>query len=153
MNINVVLVEPAIPQNTGNIARLTAACCCQLHVIEPMKFEISERTVRRAGLDYWPEVRLSIHANWQAFLETTSATRDQLWFFSTKAQQEFTEVQYQAGDYLVFGNEPSGLAPWFHQEYPERRVGIPIENPNIRSFNLANAVAISLFEVRRQFHL
>lgn len=149
MDCNVVLVEPAIPQNTGNIARLTAALCCKLHIVEPMGFRIDEKTVRRAGLDYWPEVNLEIYASWQEFLKATGAQENQLWLFSTKAPRSCTEVSYSAGDYLVFGSEPKGLSSWFHEMYPERRVVIPIENPKVRSFNLANAVAIGLFEARR----
>lgn len=149
MDLNVVLVEPAIPQNTGNIGRLTAAMYCKLHLIEPLGFTIDERRVRRAGLDYWPEVRLSIHPSWQQFLETTGAQPEQLWLFSTKATKSFDMVTYRPGDYLVFGSEPTGLSAWFHEEYPDRRIYIPMENPKIRSFNLANSVGISLFEARR----
>lgn len=142
-------MEPDIPQNTGNIARLTAGLRCKLHLIEPLGFEISDKNVRRAGLDYWPEVSLQQHNNWSAFLESTKAKEDQMWFFSTKADQSFTEVQYRPGDYLVFGSETRGLDQWFHDHYPRQRVCIPIENKKIRSFNLANAVAVGLFEAKR----
>ncbi|MCL4145680.1 UNVERIFIED_CONTAM: hypothetical protein GTU68_005229 [Idotea baltica] len=149
MNCNVVLVNPDIPQNTGNIARLTAGLGCQLHVVKPMGFEITDKNVKRAGLDYWPEVKLQVHDNWQAFLADTGAEANQMWFFSTKASNCFTTVTYRPGDYLVYGSETKGLNEWFHHEYPDRRVQIAIENPNIRSFNLSNAVAVGLFEARR----
>ena len=153
MALHVVLVEPAIPQNTGNIARLTAGTNAVLHLIEPLGFSIDDKQVKRAGLDYWPEVSLEIHASWQVFLEATKVDSEQLWFFSTKAERPYTEVSYSDNDYLVFGSEIAGLPDWYHQEYPIRRVKIPIANSNIRSFNLANATAIALFEAQRQLGL
>lgn len=151
MNLNVVLVNPEIPQNTGNIGRLTAANRINLHLIEPMSFKIDDKQVKRAGLDYWPEVKLTIHPSWNAFLETQNVAVSQMWFFTTKTTTEYYDVQFREGDYLVFGSETKGLDYSFHENYPERRLKIPIENPNVRSLNLANAVAIAVFEARRQW--
>lgn len=151
--LNVVLVHPAIPQNTGNISRLTAANYAHLHLIEPMAFEIDEKRVRRAGLDYWPEVRLTQHANWQAFLEASGARSDQLWFLSTKGGVSYFSVTFKHGDYLVFGSESSGLPQWYHDTYPDRRLVIPMDNPNIRSLNLSNAASAVLYEAKRQIAL
>ena len=148
----VVLVHPEIPQNTGNIGRLTAAAYAELHLIEPLGFDLSEKQVRRAGLDYWPEVRVSLHPTWDAFLSATSADRESLWLFTKLAQQErsYFDVQFAPGSYLVFGSETKGLPEVLHQRYPERRVGIPLSNPNVRSLNLANAASVALFEALRQ---
>ena len=146
--MNIVLVHPLIPQNTGNIARLTAATETDLHLIEPLGFELSDRYLKRAGLDYWAEVRLFLHANWEAFLEEKIPER--LWLFSTRASTPFTEVNYGPDDFLVFGNESEGLPAHFHQRYADLRLRIPFENQRVRSLNLANSVAVALYEARRQ---
>ncbi|MBL7661517.1 tRNA (cytidine(34)-2'-O)-methyltransferase [bacterium] len=146
----IVLVEPQIPQNTGSIARMTAATGCILHLIEPTKFQITDKNVKRAGLDYWPEVKLKIHKDWQAFLVAESPQVDQLWFFTTKGQAPYYKANFKAGDFLVFGSETQGLSPWFHQNYTDRRLVIPMDNPNIRSLNLATSAGIVLYEARRQ---
>ncbi|MCB0324815.1 MAG: tRNA (cytidine(34)-2'-O)-methyltransferase, partial [Bdellovibrionales bacterium] len=151
MSFHVVLVHPLIPQNTGNIARLTAATGCYLHVIEPLAFEISDRQVKRAGLDYWPEVKLTVHPSWDAFLESQQITAtSELWFFTKKATASYHRATFKAGCYLVYGNESEGLPEAIHAQYQERRLLIPMDNPNIRSLNLSNAVALTLFEARRQ---
>lgn len=148
--LHVVLVEPDIPQNAGNIARLTAATYTKLHFIEPLGFELTDKYLKRAGLDYWPEVQLTVHASWEAFLQETGAKREQLWFFSTHATKPYSEATFLPGDYLVFGSETRGLSQFYHENYADRRLLIPFENLNVRSFNLANAAAISLYEARRQ---
>jgi len=153
MKVQVVLVNPLIPQNTGNIARLTAANRVRLHLIEPLGFELSERTVRRAGLDYWPETDVHVHKDWETFLAVTGATKNKLWFLSTKATRSLYETTLDEDCFLVFGNESSGLSAFFHENYSDSRIGIPMENPNIRSLNLANAVSIALYEVKRQNRL
>ncbi len=150
MALRIVLVHPAIPQNTGNIARLTAATGAELHLIEPLGFQIDEKQVRRAGLDYWPEVDLRTHSDWESFLTTTEEPGRRLWFFSTKANRSYFQESFADGDYLVFGSETAGLDPSFHKRYPEQLLRIPMSNPKVRSLNLANATAAVLFEARRQ---
>lgn len=144
----IVLVSPEIPQNTGNIARLSAALKTDLHLIEPLGFELSDKYLKRAGLDYWPEVRLHVHANWEEFLEKRE--KGELYFFSTKARQKFTTTSYTSSDFLVFGSETAGLADTYHQRYKENFLSIPMDNPKVRSLNLANSVAIAIFEAKRQ---
>ena len=148
--LHIVLVEPLIPQNTGTIARLTAATYTKLHLIEPLGFELSDKYLKRAGLDYWPEVDLTVYSSWGEFLEKTGFRPERLWFLSKFGKKGFQSVQYALGDALVFGNETSGLAEHFHQTYGERLLRIPMENPNVRSLNLSNAASIVLYEARRQ---
>lgn len=148
--MKIVLVEPQIPQNTGNIARLTAAMATELHLVEPLGFELSDRYLKRAGLDYWPHVNLSIHKCWDDFLSHSSTTPDRLWFFSTKGRKSYLDVSYSPESYIVFGSETQGLAQSFHNNYSERILNIPMVNAGVRSLNLANSVAIALMEARRQ---
>ena len=149
--VNIVLVHPLIPQNTGNIARLTAATGTDLHLIEPLGFELSDRYLKRAGLDYWDEVRLFAHPTWEAFLKETMPER--LWLFSARASTPFTEVCYRPDDCLIFGNESEGLPPHLQQRYADFRLRIPFENQRVRSLNLANSVAVALYEARRQLEI
>ena len=153
MSLNVVLVAPRIPQNTGNIARLTAAIYAELHLIEPLVFSLDDKYLKRAGLDYWPEVRLTVHKSWSDFIAARNVSDDQLWLFTKKSDKSYLESTYKDGDYLVFGNEESGLEPALHQRYAERLVRIPTENPNVRSLNLSNSVSIGVFEAKRQISL
>lgn len=152
MSLKIVLVSPLIPQNTGSIARLTAATNCQLHLIEPLGFELSDRYLKRAGLDYWPYVNLTVHTNWNDFLVAEPKANEHSWFFTTKSRYCYLNVQYTENDYLVFGSETKGLPETLHQRYENRRLLIPIDNPKVRSINLANAVSIALYEARRQCH-
>jgi tRNA (cytidine/uridine-2'-O-)-methyltransferase len=145
----VVLVNPVIPQNTGNIGRLTAALCSELHLIEPLGFSLDDKYMKRAGLDYWPEVALIIHKNWEDFIKQKEPNKN-LWLFTTKAEKSYFDVQFSTGDYLVFGNEASGLSKEFHEKYFNHRVKIPMDNPKIRSLNLSNSVSAVVFEVKRQ---
>ncbi|MCB0345673.1 MAG: tRNA (cytidine(34)-2'-O)-methyltransferase [Bdellovibrionales bacterium] len=146
---NVVLVQPEIPQNTGNIGRLTAGCRAKLHLIHPLGFSLSDKHLRRAGLDYWPEVQLADYPDWKAF-EGSDVDFSRMWLFSTKAERPYTEITFKPGDTLVFGAESKGLPQELHERYRDQRYRIPIENPNIRSLNLANAVAVVLYEALRQ---
>ncbi len=150
MGPNIVLLEPLIPQNTGTIARLTAATETHLHLIEPLGFQLTDKYLKRAGLDYWPEVKLTVHGDWEKFLGATGFTPDRLWFFTTKGKADYHRVEYSADQALVFGNESRGMSEYFHTTYPERLLRIPMENPNVRSLNLSNAVSIVLYEARRQ---
>jgi len=153
MSLKIVLYEPLIPQNTGNIGRLTAANYLELHLIEPLGFEISDKNLKRAGLDYWKEVNLTIHSSWKKFLESGLVNEGELKFLTTKAVKSIYETPFKKNDILVFGNESHGLPDKIHQEYPNQRIKIPMANPNIRSLNLANAVSIVSFEALRQINL
>lgn len=149
-NVQIVLVSPEIPQNTGSTARLCAATYTKLHLIEPLGFSLEDKYLKRAGLDYWPEVNLEIHKSWQDFLEKEKPRTDQLFFFSTKAKKKYHEIDYPDDAYLIFGCETKGLAQEFHEKYEAQRAIIPMSNPNVRSINLATSIGIVLFEVRRQ---
>lgn len=145
----IVLVEPQIPQNTGSIARSCAATNTPLHIVGPIPFDISEKAVRRAGLDYWPHVNLTYHTSWDNFI--TKAAPLSLWYLSTKGSRPYYETHLAKEDYLVFGSETKGLGTNFLARVPQNRVIIiPMENPNVRSLNLSNAVSILLFDQLRQ---
>jgi tRNA (cytidine/uridine-2'-O-)-methyltransferase len=146
--VHVVLVAPEIPQNTGSIGRLCVASGAMLHLIEPLGFVIDDKHLRRAGLDYWPHVRVAVHASWERFCEVRSAGR--LLFFTARAPRRYTEVAYRADDALVFGSESVGLPEGLRSAHADATYGIPIGSPHVRSLNLATAVAVVLFEARRQ---
>ncbi len=148
--IQVVLYEPEIPWNTGAIARTTAMTKTKLHLIEPLGFSIEEKAVKRAGLDYWPLVDLTVHESWEAFL-TTVEDRSRLFFATSKTTGNYASVTYREGDYLVFGPETRGLPASLMDEYPEtQRVRIPMRQDVPRSLNLANSCNIILYEALRQ---
>jgi tRNA (cytidine/uridine-2'-O-)-methyltransferase len=148
---NVVLFQPLIPQNTGTVARLTAATNTFLHIIEPMGFEISDRYLKRAGLDYWPWVKLTVHKSWEDFLAVQKP--ENIYLYTKRAERPYWEAKFNKGDYLVFGNEEQGLSPEIHERYSENRFVIPMENPNVRSINLACSVSTVLYEAIRQVHV
>lgn len=151
MAFNVVLVEPQIPPNTGNIGRLCIATHSKFHLVEPLGFDISEKAVRRAGLDYWKHVDLTIHKSYAAFRESLPSEA-RLWFFTKFAQKSLFKADFKDGDYLIFGKETKGLLPEIHeQESPERMLRIPMPGQEIvRSLNLAGSVHIALYEALRQ---
>ncbi len=142
----VVLIEPEIPQNTGNIARLCAATSSSLHLCGKLGFRIDEHAVRRAGLDYWPLVDLHVHESFAAFERDLSP---RVWLLSAHATRSYTDVAFAPGDALVFGKESVGLPRELLDRAEPRVLGIPTLGP-VRSLNLANAVAIALFEALRQ---
>lgn len=146
--MNIVLIEPQIPPNTGNIARLCAAVQATLHLVGPLGFRLSDRYLKRAGLDYWEYLSLKRHSTLEGFLETVSPER--LHFFSKKAPKSYLEAGFKTGDYLVFGSETSGLPGRLSEEYPERFLRIPIFQPDVRSLNLSSSVAIATYEALRQ---
>jgi tRNA (cytidine/uridine-2'-O-)-methyltransferase len=146
--VHIVLVEPEIPPNTGNISRLCAGVNATLHLVKPLGFDISDREVRRAGLDYWDKVKIVVWDNLADFLKHNKDKR--LFFFSTKAKQLYTDLRYQPDNYLVFGKETKGLPEDLLRQNPERAATIPMDRQNIRSINLSNAVAIVLYEALRQ---
>lgn len=145
--MNIVLVYPEIPQNTGNIARTCAATGSVLHLVKPLGFDISEKAVKRAGLDYWDKVDVRIYENLEEFFEKNAGGR--FWFLSTKANHSYTEVKYESNDYLVFGRETHGLPEPLLKENYSNTVRIPML-PTLRSLNLSNSVAIALYEALRQ---
>jgi tRNA (cytidine/uridine-2'-O-)-methyltransferase len=145
---HVALVEPEIPQNTGNIARLCAATRTDLHIVGVPGFRLDDRAVRRAGLDYWDQVSIQRHRDLEDLRASLSHTR--FLFFSTKAERNLWEQGFKDGDCLVFGPETRGLPESLLRDNWERCVKVPMANPNVRSLNLANTVAIALYEALRQ---
>ena len=147
--IHLILFRPEIPQNTGNVGRLCAYAGCRLHLIKPYGFEIDDKRLRRAGMDYWPAVDLREHADWDAFI--ASADRPQrIHLFSTKAERELWETEFKEGDGLLFGNEGAGLPAEIHQWAGPSRVRIPQFQDDLRSLNLSTAAAVATYEALRQ---
>lgn len=150
MALHIALIEPKIPPNTGNIARLCAATDTPLHLIEPLGFSLDEREVKRAGLDYWDRVDLWVHPNWFRFRDAIS--RDRCLYFSANATQDYREAPFTANSVLIFGSETDGLPQRILDKHPERCYRIPMPG-DVRSLNLANAVSIVLYEGMRQLGL
>lgn len=151
MSINIVLVEPEIPQNTGNIARTCAAIGATLHLIKPLGFEITEKAVKRAGLDYWDKLNIIEYENLDDFLEKNEDATKKMYLLTTKAKKVYSEVNYEDGCYLLFGKETKGLPEDFILKYFDRSVRIPM-GYNIRSLNLSNSVAIVAYEAEKQLN-
>lgn len=150
--MDIVLVNPQIPQNTGSIARTCAATQTPLHLVGKIGFDLSEKAVRRAGLDYWPWVPLSKHASWEEYL--TARNPPSVWLFSKFGTRLYHEAPFGPHDALVFGSEQKGLGQEFLSRYPaEQILRIPIVCDSVRSLNLSNAVSIALYEGRRQLKL
>jgi tRNA (cytidine/uridine-2'-O-)-methyltransferase len=145
--LNIVLVEPEIPMNTGNIARTCAATGSVLHLIEPLGFDISDKAVKRAGLDYWHLVDVRVYACLDEFFARTGAS--DLWLMSTKAPRAYTEAEFRDNCYLLFGKETRGLPEELLEQHRDRCVRIPMIS-EARSLNLANSVAIVTYEALRQ---
>src|SRR4029079_1207955 len=146
--LQVALVEPEIPPNTGNIARLCAATFTPLHLVGRLGFRTDDKAVKRAGLDYWSEVEIHYHLNIAALYEAMQGNR--FLYFTTKAEREYTSIQYEAGDCLVFGSETRGLPEELLRANWDRCLTIPMPNRGIRSLNLATSVGIVLYEAIRQ---
>ena len=147
-NFKIVLVEPEIPNNTGNIGRTCVGTHCELHLVGKLGFEISDKQLRRAGLDYWPELEFHHHPTWEHWWQQVEDP-GRVFFLTTKVQQTIYDQKFQAGDWLVFGKETKGLDEKILQKHPEQCLTIPFEG-SVRSFNLANAVSIVAFEGLRQ---
>jgi tRNA (cytidine/uridine-2'-O-)-methyltransferase len=145
----IVLVNPQIPPNTGNIARSCAATDTPLHLVGPLGFELSDRYLKRAGLDYWPHVDLHLHDTWQDFLAHHQSNGGRAIGFSTSGRCSYTDLSYQTDDWLLFGSETAGL-PNEILAYCHETVHIPMNRTNVRSLNLSVSVAIGLFEALRQ---
>lgn len=146
--MHVVLYQPEIPQNTGSIARLCAATATPLHLVRPLGFEITDKHLKRAGLDYWPHVDVRMHDSWERFLAQHGGER--LLFFSKKATRSYTTARYGEHDFLVFGPETRGLPEDLLAAEAERAFRIPMMTAAVRSLNLSNAVSIVVYEGLRQ---
>ena len=145
--MNIVLLEPEIPQNTGNIGRTCCATGTKLHLIEPMGFRINEKNLRRAGMDYWENLDVTIYDSFYDFMEKNPGAK--IWMATTKAPKRYTDVQFGPDDYVMFGKESAGIPEEILVENKDTCIRIPM-NPEIRSLNLANSVAIVLYEALRQ---
>jgi tRNA (cytidine/uridine-2'-O-)-methyltransferase len=146
--LRVVLNRPEIPQNTGNVARTCAATHTPLHLVEPLGFQLSDRYLKRAGLDYWPHVRLEVHSGWEAMCSRLAGYR--LVLFSARAPRAYYLYRFRPGDCLVFGSETHGLPEEMLAAHCEHVVSLPIDRSCVRSLNLSTAVGIALFEAIRQ---
>jgi len=145
---NIALFEPCIPQNTGNIIRLAANNGCILHLIEPLGFDLTDKNLKRSGLDYFDLANVHIHKNYDMFLNSVIGNR--VFAFTTKGKYKYNEVEYKSGDVLLFGSETSGLPTYIHQEIDEEsKLRVPMM-PNNRSLNLSNTVALVSYEAWRQ---
>jgi len=152
--MNVVLVEPEIPPNTGNVARLCAATGAVLHLVGPLGFRLDDRELKRAGMDYWQRVTWQYWESWQALTQSVrpagAGPGARFWYVTTRAERPYTRVRYGADDYLVFGRESAGLPADLLAAHPDGTITIPMFVPAARSLNLATAVAIVLYEALRQ---
>ena len=146
--VRIVLYEPEIPQNVGNIARTAAASESELHLVRPFGFRWGDPRLKRAGLDYWPQVRYLLHDSWAAFLAALPADA-RVWAFSTRAERSLYEARFRPGDYLLFGPETRGLPDDVLERFPALR--IPMPGP-VRSLNLAVSVGVAVYEALRQRH-
>jgi tRNA (cytidine/uridine-2'-O-)-methyltransferase len=146
----IVLVEPQIPPNTGNVIRLAANTGCALHLVEPLGFSMDHKLLQRAGLDYHEYAELHRHVSWEAFVAAVQPDAARLFAFTTHASRSFADVAWQPGDWLVFGSETAGLPVSLRESFgPAQRLRLPMR-PNQRSLNLSNAVAVAVFEAWRQ---
>lgn len=153
MSLHIVFVEPEIPPNTGNIARTCAATDTVLHLVEPLGFKIDDKSLKRAGLDYWPYVKLEIHESLDAFMEKYGKGDRRLFLATTRGGHIYTEPEYRDEDMFLFGKETAGLPRDFIAEHRDTAIRIPMsENTRLRSFNLANSANIILFEALRQLN-
>lgn len=150
MAINIVLVYPEIPNNTGNIGRLSLAVGARLHLVKPLGFELSDKRVKRAGLDYWKHVDLHMYESWEDFIATNADA--QLALMSARVDKSYLDIPFQEDIFLVFGQESVGLPEAITSQYPTKLYQIPIISNHIRSLNLANAVSIVSYEALRQIH-
>ncbi|MBR5261813.1 MAG: tRNA (cytidine(34)-2'-O)-methyltransferase [Oscillospiraceae bacterium] len=145
--IDIILLEPEIPQNTGNIARTCAATGARLHLIKPLGFDISDRAVKRAGLDYWHLVELHVYENIDEFFAKNGD--DNLWLLTTKAPRSYAEADFSGDVKLMFGKETAGLPEWLREKYRDRCIRIPMRE-EARSLNLGNSAAIVCYEALKQ---
>jgi tRNA (cytidine/uridine-2'-O-)-methyltransferase len=147
--MNIVLIEPEIHWNTGNIGRTCVATGARLHLVGKLGFSLDDKQIRRSGLDYWSKLDLTLHADFEAFLKTTGGAA--LHFLSTKGRKSLWDAELEPGSYLIFGNEGSGLPAPIHERFGDRMLKIPMTG-DVRSLNLSTAAAVVLFEALRQTH-
>ena len=147
--INIVLHEPEIPQNTGNIARTCAATGASLHLIRPMGFEVDDKKLKRAGLDYWDKLDITYYDGLDDFFQKHPEAKENIYYFSTKAPKAYTEIRYPEEVFIMFGKESRGLPEELLYDNPDKCVRIPMLN-DLRSLNLSNSVAIAVYEILRQ---
>ncbi|MCU0789183.1 MAG: tRNA (cytidine(34)-2'-O)-methyltransferase [Verrucomicrobia bacterium] len=147
--MHIVLLEPEIPPNTGNVARLCAATDTTLHLIEPLGFQLKDQQLRRAGMDYWKHVTWHRWPNWQSFREQLPG-QARLWFVEQGGPRRYDQVRFAPEDYLVFGRETAGLPPALLEANPAQWIRIPMFNAGARSLNLSNCAALVLYEALRQ---
>lgn len=150
MNLNIVLFQPEIPQNTGNIARTCVLTNSKLHLIKPLGFSLDEKHLKRAGLDYWQYLDMEIHESYEDFREKYK--EGNFYFSTTKASKIYTEVQYSEGDYIIFGKESAGLPDYIRDSNVDGLIRVPMLQTSTRSLNLSNTVAIVAYEVMRQMN-
>ena len=151
--LHIILFQPDIPQNTGNVGRLCAFTKTRLHLIHPLGFEISDKQLRRAGMDYWHSLDVHEHEDWEAF-QKSQVGPERLWLFTTKATHTHWDVSYQDGDGLLFGKETAGAPQWLHDEVgAQNRIVIPAFDDTLRSLNLATSVGIGTYEALRQLRI
>ena len=152
MKINIVMVEPEIPQNTGNIARTCAITGAKLHLVHPLGFQIDEKTLKRAGLDYWDKLDIEEHDSLNEFLEKYKPEENNMFFATTKGKTQYTDIDYSKMDevFVLYGKETKGLPEWLLEKYLDKKtIRIPML-PTLRSLNLSNSVAIITYEILRQ---
>ena len=145
--MNIVLIEPQIPQNTGNISRTCAVTGARLHLVRPLGFEVTDKNLKRAGLDYWNELDITYYDNIEEFFDKNSGN---YFFFTTKGKNTYSDISYPDNSYLIFGREDAGLPENLLVQHPEKCLRIPMR-PRLRSLNLSNSVAIAVYEVLRQW--
>ncbi|MDR1497266.1 MAG: tRNA (cytidine(34)-2'-O)-methyltransferase [Puniceicoccales bacterium] len=149
--LHLILYQPQIPQNTGNIGRLCAISRSRLHLIHPLGFKITDAALRRSGMDYWHSLDVHHHADWTTFTASKTRPHGHLWLLTTKATQTIWDTNFTDDDGLVFGNEGSGSPPWLHEAIGnDHRITIPQFNPALRSLNLSTAAGIATYEALRQ---
>ena len=147
--LHIVLFQPQIPQNTGNVGRMCALTRSRLHLIHPLGYKITDSNLKRAGMDYWRSLDVREHADWRAF-RASPHSPSRLWLLTTKSERSFWDAGFQDEDGLVFGNEGEGAPDWLHAELADRRITIPHANPELRSLNLSTAAGIAAYEALRQ---
>lgn len=151
--LHVILFQPDIAPNTGNVGRLCAYTGTRLHLVHPLGFEISDKHLRRAGMDYWKQLDVHEHASWEAFLASPVRPPDErIWLFTTRGETSHWDATFRDGDGLLFGKETAGAPEWLHAWVGPRRVTLPSFAPGLRSLNLATAVGIGTYEALRQVH-
>lgn len=150
--MNIVLVEPEIPPNTGNVARLCAATKSVLHLIEPFGFKLDDAQLKRAGMDYWQQVKWYRWKNWTDFASAHTANTSRFWFIESGGPKIYSEATFLPEDYLIFGRETAGLPKQLLEQHRDRWLRIPMFNEQSRSLNLSNCAALVLFEALRQLH-